>query len=294
MPNCESHSVQIGNTYKKLATDLLNLFTEFNSQNESLVTLLNQYSGDINGNKEAIVALLDEYILIRMNCCYNIVVNIDSIITYFELIPCIVPVTTIPPPTTTEEITTTQTTEPTTTLNEDICNFPTVVNLKGSYYPYEVVKFLGTETGLVTLTFNAHDIPDRYVVEFDGNIVIDTGYVGNSVFQPYLDAAVTLEGDVAGDITEIETGSISFVKNSAVENATVKVYSPLGNTRFEFTLSCPDDNLECLDIILDVLEIDFFEPTTTLDCVMDGDIELNLTTTTLEVTTTYEATTTII
>lgn len=291
MPNCESHSVQIGNTYKKVATDLLNLFTEFNSQNESLVALLSQYSTDINSNKEAIVDILDQYIQQRMLCCYNLVQNIDAITVIFGQLPCIETITST---TTTLEPTTTEAEEPTTTLNEDICNAPTVVNVKGSYYPYEVVKFLGAELGLVTLTFDAHDIPDRYVVEFDGNIVIDTGYVGNPVFQPYLDAAVILEGDVAGDITNIETASLSFLKNSAVETATVKVYSPLGNSRLEFTLSCPVDSIVCQDIILDVVEIDFIEPTTTLDCAMEGDIELNLTTTTLEVTTTYEATTTIL
>ena len=83
MPNCESHSVQIGNTYKELAVDLLNLFTEFNSQNESLVTLLNQYSTDINGNKEAIIEVLDQYIQTRMLCCYNLVTQLDIIKVIF-------------------------------------------------------------------------------------------------------------------------------------------------------------------------------------------------------------------
>lgn len=276
MPSCESYNTLINNAYKKLVTNLLNLFTEFNSQNESLVALLNDYSTDINANKEALSDILDEYILVRSECCYNIVIAIDRIIELFNLIPCIDPHENIP--TTTAEVTTTA--EATTTLDENLCNSATIVNEKGSYYPHTTIKYLGAETGLVTLTFDSFDIPDRFVVEFDGDTVIDTGYVGNPVFQPYIDAAVLIEGDIAGDITNVTTGSISFLKDSSVEYATVKVYSPLSNTRFEFTLSCPDDTIECLDIALDVDSIDF--ATTTIEA-----------TTTLEVTTTNEPTTTV-
>lgn len=285
MPNnCESYSVQINNTYKELALSLLTLFTEFNSQNESLVVLLDQYSDDINGNKESIVDILDEYLLLRMNCCYNIVVNIDQITALLGQIPCIDQIENIP--VTTEEVTTTVYVAPTTTLDETICNFPLSVDEQGVYYPYTTNKFLGAVTGLVTMTFNAHDIPVRYVVTFDGVDVIDTGYVGDPSFQVYLDAAVYLQGDVAGDITDLSTGTLYFNKDTATDTATVTIYSPLSNSRFEFTMSCPDNSASCLDIALDVLEIDFTATTTVTPTTTVAP------TTTVEPTTTIEPTTT--
>jgi hypothetical protein len=261
MPNCESNNVLMNNAYKKIAQTLLVLFTEFNSQNESLVTILNDYSTDINGRKEGLISELDTYIIKRSECCYNFVLRINEIIELFSEIPCVVPIENT---TTTSEHTTTVE-EITTTLDETICNIPTVVNIKGSYYPYTIDKFLGAVTGVVSITVNSFDMPDRFVVEFDGNTVIDTGYLGNPLFQTYLDAACFLEGDTAGDISSVTTATFYFNKDTATDHATISVYSPLNNSRFEFTVSCPDEEAQCLDIALDILEIDFVVTTTTAE-----------------------------
>jgi hypothetical protein len=295
MPNCESNNVLMSNTYKKIAKMLLTLFTEFNSQNESLVTTLTQYSSDINGNKEGLIQALDNYIIYRSDCCYNMILRLNEIIDLFEQIRCVEPIENIP--TTTVEATTTI--EATTTLDDTICNFPTLINEKGVYYPYTIDKFLGTATGLVAFSFDAYDIPNRFVVEFDGNTMIDTGYVGSVLFQSYLDALVYLEGDVAGDISPFGSGLLYFLKDTATDHATVSVYSPFQNSRFQFTITCPDSDVECMDIAIDILEIEIEATTTTdvtttsevtttlVDCELDGIIEC-------DITTTEEPTTTIL
>lgn len=264
MPKCESNSVKVNNTYKKIASTLLNLFTEFNTQNQSLVLALNGFSTNINGKKEEIISVLDEYIQKRSDCCFNIGLKLDSIILLFSEIPCIIP--NQPEVTTTVEPTTTGV-EPTTTLDPLLC-YETTISGKGVYYPQTTVVYLGTGTGLVTIQFTANDIPNRLEVIFDGNTVIDTGYIGNSVFQPYLDAVVYDEGDVAGDITNITSATLYFNKDSATTTATVNVYSPLENSSFEVVVSCPDDGAQCQDITLDILDIEYdstttVEPTTT-------------------------------
>ena len=42
-------------------------------------------------------------------------------------------------------------------------------------------KNLGTDMGEVVLEFNAAGLPDRFTVEWDGQVVIDTGYVGRHI-----------------------------------------------------------------------------------------------------------------
>lgn len=105
----------------------------------------------------------------------------------------------------------------------------------GQAMPTVKVVTLGSGTGTVTLNFNAANIPDRFVVVFDGQIVIDTGYRGCIVYQSDLD---TFFGE-STPITVPGSGIATFFKNSSVTTATVKVYGPLPSTKWDFTLSCP-------------------------------------------------------
>jgi len=50
----------------------------------------------------------------------------------------------------------------------------------GGAYPQEKTFNIGSGTGTVEVEFNAFDEPDRMIVEFDGAVVIDTQYVGDS------------------------------------------------------------------------------------------------------------------
>lgn len=106
--------------------------------------------------------------------------------------------------------------------------FPTIYNIN-----------LGSSTGVVTLTFNAFSIPDKFQVVYDGNIVIDTGYRGSTGYQAQLDAELTSRGLPTETITSPGNGSVTFNKTTSTTTAQLRVYAPLPNTGWEATLSCP-------------------------------------------------------
>jgi len=223
----------------------------------SLVTSFKQYASSITELIEKIsgccsyadlIPILDRHIEQQADCCDTICTKIDTLKTLFSELPCIIPIvvtttTTVAPVTSTTTVqtytTTAETGTTTATPGEDVCDSITEIHEKKTTYPYIIVKYLGTDTGLVRLTYDSFDIPDRFVVEFDGVDVIDTGYVGDPVFQPYLDSVVEDYGDVVGTIDPNPTGEYTFEKLTDTEYAIVKVYAPLKNTAFEFTLSCP-------------------------------------------------------
>ena len=98
---------------------------------------------------------------------------------------------------------------------------------------------LGSATGgTSTLSYNAYNVPDRFVVTHGGVVVIDTGFVG-TFSSGRVDDLDEIYG--AGNWVQGGTGAgtASFVKTSADNIATVTVYGPLPNTAFEFALSCP-------------------------------------------------------
>ena len=62
----------------------------------------------------------------------------------------------------------------------EVCGIPITYN-GGPNYPTELESVLGSGTGTVTLTTDTFaSIPDRWVVTWDENIVIDTGYISPS------------------------------------------------------------------------------------------------------------------
>tara|TARA_A100001391_G_scaffold56585_1_gene34626 strand:- start:18389 stop:22978 length:4590 start_codon:yes stop_codon:yes gene_type:complete len=61
-------------------------------------------------------------------------------------------------------------------------------------YPATALVTLGSATGDVTLTIDARNIPDRFILEFDGAVVIDTGYYGLSDEYNYNELKSSLTG----------------------------------------------------------------------------------------------------
>lgn len=106
----------------------------------------------------------------------------------------------------------------------------------GSYY-YEVD--LGDSTGSVVLTYDAYSVPDRFIVDYNGSTVIDTGFRGTSGTYVDLDGnsvVVTVAGPGAG--------TASFTKTTASPRiATVKVIAPYFGTAWQCTLGCPGTSL---------------------------------------------------
>ena len=109
----------------------------------------------------------------------------------------------------------------------------------GEAFPSEYNITLGSTTGVVTLTFDAQDIPDKFIVEYDGSEVINTGYRGSTIYQGDLNSALALKGLPAETITAPGNGTATFTKSTATTTATLKVYSPLSSTVWTATLSCP-------------------------------------------------------
>ena len=107
---------------------------------------------------------------------------------------------------------------------------------------------LGTDTGTVSGSHNAYGIPDKFVVEWSGSIVYNSGYVGSTSHQSSLNTNLISRGELQENITNLTPtyggqagyGTFSFEKNTPLPNkAIVKVYGPLGGTAWEVTIDCP-------------------------------------------------------
>jgi len=113
--------------------------------------------------------------------------------------------------------------------------------VQGGGYAYPDIRNvdLGTGTGTVELSYAALGEPDKFIVEFDGVEVINTGYRGNSSQQGDLNAALANLGQPAETIQGVGTGTASFTKSTATTTATVKVFAPISNSTWQYTLGCP-------------------------------------------------------
>lgn len=133
-------------------------------------------------------------------------------------------------------------------------------------YPTALESILGSSIGAVTLTPVPFGIPDRWIVEWDGNNVIDTGYISdtptlynvggnrrNYVTEDLAGLAApeggtyplppggTFPNQIASDGYPVinNIGTYIFNKNTSTSTANVNVYGPLRNTGWNSTLSCP-------------------------------------------------------
>mgnify|MGYP003975546925 CR=1 FL=1 len=133
-------------------------------------------------------------------------------------------------------------------------------------YPTALESILGSGTGTVTLTPNPFGIPDRWIVRWDGGIVIETGYISTNPalynigginrnnFQQALLGRTAPEGGtyplapggtspnvIASDGYPVinAIGTYTFTKNNATSVASVDVYGPMPFTGWRSTLSCP-------------------------------------------------------
>ena len=143
-------------------------------------------------------------------------------------------------PTTSTTSTTLPVTTTTTTIsvNEITCGQEAS---GGTNFPLEVyIADMGAGTGYVTLKYDMNDQPDKFVVEIDGLPVLDTGYRGDVSLQSALDAKLASYGLPSEPIIGNGTGTASFFKDSATTIAVIKVYAPLDETLWSFTVTCPD------------------------------------------------------
>lgn len=124
----------------------------------------------------------------------------------------------------------------------------------GPTFPTEQVITLGDCIGEVELTYATGPVPDKFEVWFDGNLVLDTGYHGDPIYQTALDIALAAEGAPSATIIPYPGGfadaheqwasvtgreHATWVKETATTTATVKVWGPMSSTAWYFLLGCP-------------------------------------------------------
>ena len=90
--------------------------------------------------------------------------------------------------------------------------------------PIEFEVKLGTDLGEVILEVDPIGIPDKFVLEFDGQEVINTGFVTNN---PNVDQYNELLTPITGETAQANEGTYKFIKSSANSIAKLKVYAPL-------------------------------------------------------------------
>jgi len=150
----------------------------------------------------------------------------------------------------------------------DTCGISTTYS-GGPNYPTALESILGSGTGTVTLTTDSYaTIPDRWRVQWDGSIVIDTGYISPSGaygfggirrndFNNSLIGRIAPEGgtypltpggtfpnviepDGYPRVNTTPRGTqYTFNKNNATSSAIVRIYAPTTGTLWDSSLSCP-------------------------------------------------------
>ena len=123
------------------------------------------------------------------------------------------------------------------------CGIPTKFS-GGQTFPSIFTINLGNTLGNVIFKYDAYNVPDKYIMEFDGQEVINTGYRGKTTFngqnmQAILNTALAAKGFGPETIQGIGQGTATFYKGTTNQFSTVKVYAPLGGTLWNFTASCP-------------------------------------------------------
>ena len=116
---------------------------------------------------------------------------------------------------------------------------------------------LGSDTGIVTIEYQAFSVPDKFVFTWNGNTY--TSGSGNGTGDGFVGAANQLsalqatDGNSSATITTLTTnygtgsqntqsggrGTITFNKNSSVSSSNMRVEAPLGGTAWWFSVSCP-------------------------------------------------------
>ena len=92
----------------------------------------------------------------------------------------------------------------------------------------------------MTLEYDAFSVPDRFVVEVGGQVVIDTRYVGSSNYTvTQVNNVLDRYGFRRTSQPSIITpggGTVSFEKSTNSTSAVVRVYAPLPGTQWKVTL----------------------------------------------------------
>ena len=140
----------------------------------------------------------------------------------------------------------------------------------GQSYPSPININLGEDTGTVGCFFDPVGIPDRFIVTWDGGVVIDTGYISSNPsayslggssrnsFKNSLTGKIAPEGGGNYPLPPGGSGNniiqsdgypqvfartapnpINFTKDNITSTATVDVYGPMPGTGWSVKVNCP-------------------------------------------------------
>jgi len=98
---------------------------------------------------------------------------------------------------------------------------------------------IGSELGNVNLNYDAFGVPDRFQIEYDGVIVADSLYVGNSLTGNPPDLGGGFVGNTYNNVPEFLWDGTQFVANGNTQNLTIQQsdVAPFGSTAGSGTIS---------------------------------------------------------
>ena len=140
----------------------------------------------------------------------------------------------------------------------------TAVNTSEGFYPSTFLYQMSAFIGDVDVTWATGGDPYRFVIRLDGDIKLDTGFVGNEAFNY---GGASRSTFVAGILSSANHGSYtttalapdgypyvystltnttsSFYKDTDTSRALVEVFEPLSTTNWTANVGCPFYTLSC-------------------------------------------------
>lgn len=101
----------------------------------------------------------------------------------------------------------------------------------------------GNEIGTAGIDYNAYSVPDRFIIEWDGDVVADSGFVGSSSHNTNLAQAGVPQSLINTGNPSTGAGTLTFNKNkSTPTKAKIIVEAPLGSTGWNVQGKCPVSN----------------------------------------------------
>lgn len=242
--------------------------------------LLTGYPTDAIPNLTTIIRIMSignctNYIDVHLPTCLLIGTGVITIPPPTTTTTTTLPLTTTTSTSTSTTTTTTSSSTSTTTSTTTVIPITTtttttvVINCGSSSsfsggisYPTTQSVILGTTTGNTSLLYNAQSVPDRFIVEWNSSVVIDTGYRGGASYDFGGGSRLSFTNSLNGqfdpitltsypDLTNFPDdgyprilgsglGLTSFLKDLTNDTyVIIKIYAPMDGTVWSYTLNCP-------------------------------------------------------
>lgn len=105
---------------------------------------------------------------------------------------------------------------------------------------FETVIDFGSDIGEAGINYNAFNVPDKFEIEWNGNI-ISSGYVGLDTYNQQLINLGINPSEIKTDNPSSGSGQLLFTKDQASPNtAIIRVSAPLSGTAWNISGICPD------------------------------------------------------